>query len=284
MPLFGAHLSIAGGYHKALLEAQRFGCETVQLFTKNSNQWAAKQITDAEAAQFRSLVADLGLQHPTAHDSYLINLASPDEALYRRSIEAFVVELQRAERLGLSYLVTHPGAHMAGTEEEGLKRVAKGLDEACSRCPGFHVKVLLETTAGQGTSLGHRFEHLACILELVKTPERLGVCLDTCHIFAAGYSLATPNEYKATMKEFDTIIGLDKLQLFHVNDSLKMFGSRVDRHAHLGRGQIGIEPFRSLVNDERFASHPMILETPKEDGDTKDMDIVNLAALRGLVR
>lgn len=173
---------------------------------------------------------------------------------------------------------------MAGTEEEGLKRVAKGLDEAHARCPGFKVKVLLETTAGQGTSLGHRFEHLACILELVKDPDRLGVCLDTCHVFAAGYSMATETEYKAALKEFDKVIGLTQLRLFHINDSLKKFGSRVDRHAHLGRGEIGLAPFRFLVNDSRFRSHPMILETPKEDGDTKDMDAVNLATLRGFLR
>jgi deoxyribonuclease-4 len=284
MPLFGAHMSIAGGYHKALAAAHAHGCETVQLFTKSSNQWAAKPFTDDDLSTFRQSLKDTGLRHATAHDSYLINLASPDEALYRKSLEAFVVEVERAEALGLAYLVTHPGAATDGDEAKGLKRVAKALDEVAKRCPKAKVRVLLETTAGQGTCLGHRFEHLAKLLELVKKPERLGVCLDTCHVFAAGYGLRTPLEYKATMAEFDVVVGLDQLKAFHVNDSLKPQGSRVDRHAHIGKGEIGLEAFRSLVNDPRFRDHPMILETPKEEGDNDDMDTVNLAALRGLVR
>lgn len=282
MPLFGAHMSIAGGYYKALAAAHAHGCQTVQLFTKSSNQWAAKPFTDDDLASFRQSLHDTGLRHATAHDSYLINLASPDEALWRKSLEAFVVEVERAEALGLAYLVTHPGAATDGDEAKGLKRVAKALDEVHKRCPRAKVRVLLETTAGQGTCLGHRFEHLARLLELVKKPARLGVCLDTCHVFAAGYGLKTPLEYKATMAEFDTVVGLDQLRAFHVNDSLKPQGSRVDRHAHIGRGEIGLEAFRCLVNDPRFREHPMILETPKEEGDNDDMDTVNLAALRGL--
>ena len=201
MPLFGAHMSVAGGLHNALLDAQRHGCDTVQLFTKNSNQWQARDLGGEEIDTFRGTLRDTGLRYPTAHTSYLINLASPDETLYRRSVEALVVELQRAEQLGLSYLVLHPGAHMGGGEEAGLERVAEALDEAHTRCPGFAAKVLLETTAGQGTCLGHRFEHLAQILETVKDPKRLGVCLDTCHVFAAGYRLWPEEEYRATLKE-----------------------------------------------------------------------------------
>jgi deoxyribonuclease-4 len=282
MPLFGAHQSIAGGYHKALLEAHVLRCDTVQLFTKNSNQWNAKAFTDQDLTTFRQTLIDTGLRLATAHDSYLINLASPDAMLYRRSLEAFVIEVQRAEALGLTYLVTHPGAATDGNEQAGLKRVAKALDEVHKRCANCRVQVLLETTAGQGTSLGHRFEHLAGLLEMVKRPERLGVCFDTCHVFAAGYGLATAKEYKATMREFDRVVGLEQLRCFHVNDSLKPQGSRVDRHAHLGRGCLGLEAFRLLVNDPRFGDRPMILETPKEDGDNDNMDTVNLKVLRDL--
>lgn len=199
--------------------------------------------------------------------------------LYRRSIESFVIELQRAERLGLRYLVTHPGACLDAGEDFGLTRVATALDEVHRRCAGFRVQVLLETTAGQGSTLGHRFEHLGSILERVEAPERLGVCMDTCHVFAAGYALAPEAEYRKTMREFDRLVGLKRLRAFHLNDSLKAFGSRVDRHAHIGKGCLGIEPFRLLVNDRRFRNRPMVLETPKEG----DMDRVNLGVLRGLV-
>jgi deoxyribonuclease-4 len=276
-------MSIAGGYHLALLAAQAHACQSVQLFTKSSNQWNAKELTDPEVALFRKTLRQTRLRFPIAHDCYLINLASPDDVLYRRSIEAFVIEVQRAERLGLRYLVTHPGAHMESGEEAGLARVAAALDKVHARCRGFRVQVLLETTAGQGTSLGHRFEHLRRLLELVQEPDRLGVCLDTCHVFAAGYALAPEAEYRATMRCFDKVIGLRRLRVFHVNDSLKPLGSRVDRHAHIGEGHLGLEPFRLLLNDARFRSRPMILETPKENGEQGDMDTVNLGVLRGLM-
>jgi deoxyribonuclease-4 len=309
MPLFGAHLSIAGGLHKALLAAQAHGCDAVQLFTaspqiwpvkplpatqtalqfgkdltKNSNQWRAREFTDAEVQAFQEARRASRLRLLLAHDSYLINLASPDEALYRRSVEAFVVELQRAERLGLSYLVMHPGAHVGSGEEAGLARVAAALNEVHQRCPNYGVQVLLETTAGQGSTLGHRFEHLAHILEGVRQPERLGVCFDTCHVFAAGYALAPAAAYRRTMAEFDRIIGLDRLRAFHVNDSLKPLGSRRDRHAHIGMGCLGLEPFRLLVNDRRFRDRPMVLETPKEDDAGTDLDTVNLRTLRSLLK
>jgi deoxyribonuclease IV len=251
--------------------------------TKNANQWNARDLSDDDVRTFRRLLRETRLRFPMAHDSYLINLASPDEPLYRRSIESFIVELQRAERLGIRYLVTHPGAHVDAGEEAGLARVATALDEVHSRCPGFRCQVLLETTAGQGTTLGHRFEHLARILTQVAHPERLGVCLDTCHVFAAGYALAPESEYRATMGAFDRMIGLRRLRAFHVNDSLKPLGSRVDRHAHIGKGHLGLEPFRLLVNDSRFRTRPMLLETPKEGDDGADMDDVNLGVLRGLV-
>jgi deoxyribonuclease-4 len=284
MPLFGAHMSIAGGYHKALLAAQEHGCDTVQLFTKSTNQWKAKELTEEEVRVFRRTLRQTRLRFPMAHDCYLINLASPDEVLYRKSIEAFVIEYQRAEQLGLRYLVAHPGAFLDSTEEAGLARVAEALDEVHGRYPVYRVQVLLETTAGQGSCLGHRFEHLARILSLVSEPERLGICLDTCHVFAAGYALSPDREYQATMRAFDKVIGLNRLRAFHVNDSLKAFGSRVDRHSHIGRGLLGLEAFRLLVNDPRFRARPMILETPKEQGGENDMDSVNLNTLRSLLK
>jgi deoxyribonuclease-4 len=283
MLLFGAHKSIAGGYHNALLEAHALACDTVQLFTKNNNQWRAKELTHDDIRQFKKVLRRTRLRYPMAHDCYLINLASPDQALYRKSIEAFVIEMQRAEALGLRYLVTHPGAAVDGDEQAGLSRVARALDEVHCRCPNCRVQVLLETTAGQGTSLGHRFEHLASILAQVAQPERLGICLDTCHVFAAGYALYPGKEYQATFREFERRIGLSRLRAFHLNDSLKPLGSRVDRHAHIGQGQIGLEAFRLLVNDRRFRKRPMVLETPKESAEADDMDALNLNVLRQLV-
>src|SRR5439155_24166324 len=244
----------------------------------------AKELTDPEIQLFRDTLQGTQVQSLLAHDSYLINLASPDDVLYRRSIEALLVEVHRAERLGLNYLVTHPGAHVGSGEETGLERVAGALDEVHRRCPNFKVRVLLETTAGMGSCLGHRFEHLARILELVAEPERLGICLDTCHVFAAGYDLAPKPAYQATMREFDRLVGLHRLRAFHLNDSLKPQGSRVDRHAHIGQGCLGLEPFRLLVNDPRFQDRPMILETPKEETAAGPMDALNLQTLRELVR
>jgi deoxyribonuclease-4 len=283
MPLFGAHMSIAGGLHNALLIAQKYGCQTVQLFSKNASQWSAPELSDEQAALFRRTLKQTRLRLPIVHDSYLINLASPDETLQRRSIEAFIVEMQRAEQIGARYLVMHPGAHMDAGEAAGLVRVSAALDEIHARCAGFRVMVLLETTAGQGTTLGHRFEHLARILETVADPGRLGVCLDTCHVFAAGYALSPEPDYRATFRSFDRLIGLSSLKAFHLNDSRKPLGSRVDRHAHIGQGCLGLEPFRLLVNDKRFRNRPMVLETPKEEENNSDMDSVNLATLRGLL-
>jgi deoxyribonuclease IV len=281
-PPLGAHLSIAGGVVNALLAAERLGCSTVQLFTKNSNQWVGKPFGPDEPAEFRKTLRRTRLKFATSHDSYLINLASADRALWRRSVEAFADELDRAEALGLTYLVTHPGAHVGCGEDAGLANVVRAIDEVHARRPDYKVQILLELTAGQGTCLGHRFEHLAAILERIREPKRVGVCLDTCHVFAAGYAFATEAEYAATTDEFDRLIGLKKLKLFHLNDSKKPRGSRVDRHEHIGRGHIGLEPFRRIVNDPRFQKTPMILETPKEDADGHEMDPVNLATLRGL--
>ncbi len=283
MPLFGAHFSIAGGFFKAAEAAAELDCGTFQLFTKNASQWSGKPITDAEVKAFRAAVRKAKVSYPTAHDSYLINLAAPGDELFDKSVAAFVDELNRAEQLGLSYLVTHPGAHVGSGEEVGLKRVTRGLNQALRRTPGFKVKVLLENTAGMGSSLGHRFEHLARLIGDSADPGRLGVCFDTCHAFAAGYDLSTDEGYDATFAELNRVVGLRLVKAFHVNDSVKPLGSRVDRHAGLGLGKIGEHAFRRLATDPRFARRPMILETPKEDDAGRAMDPVNLGKLRGFV-
>jgi deoxyribonuclease IV len=252
-----------------------------RLLTKNNNQWRAKPLTDDDADRFRDALARTGIQKPCAHDSYLINLGSPKHDVRQKSIDAFVIELERAEMLGLLGVVMHPGSFLDSSEEEGLQKIVDGLDIALEQTDGQAVEVWLETTAGQGTNLGHRFEHLAYLIDNVADNSRLGVCVDSCHIFAAGYAITTPSEYKQTMAEFDSLVGIDRIRAFHLNDSKKEFGSRVDRHEHIGQGHLGLEPFRHIVNDPRFAELPMYLETPKgKKGD--EFDQMNLKALRGL--
>lgn len=276
-------MSIAGGYFKAVDAAQAAGCDCVQIFTKNNNQWRAKPITDDDVAKFQAALGEHGIKHTISHDSYLINLGSPDDELWKKSIDAFVIELQRAEQLGIPYVVAHPGAFTTSTEEKGLKRIARGLDEAHKQTKGCQAQCLLETTAGQGSNLGWKFEHLAEIIELTKNPDRLGVCFDTCHVFAAGYAMDTEKNYKATMRNLNQTVGVQQVKAFHLNDSLKPFGSRKDRHAAIGKGEMGLEPFRFLLNDRRFRNVPMYLETPKEDDRGRNMDVVNLRTLRKLI-
>jgi deoxyribonuclease-4 len=276
-------MSIAGGYFKAAAAAAALGMETVQLFTKNNNQWKGKPLSADDVRLFREALERGGLKKPCAHNSYLINLASPDDALWRKSVDASVDELQRAEALGLDGVVMHPGSYVTSSEDAGLQRIIHGLDEVHRRCPKFRTQFWLETTAGQGSSLGCRFEHLAAILNGVEQPERLGVCIDSCHIFAAGYSLQSPEEYAATMAEFDRLVGLGRVRAFHLNDSKKPLGSRVDRHEHIGEGCLGLEPFRHILNDPRFAALPMYLETNKGERDGEDLDAINLRTLKGLI-
>lgn len=282
MPLLGAHLSISGGYHKAPEAAGRLGMETVQLFTKSNQQWRAKEISDEEEAAFKGAVKAARLKSPCAHASYLINLASPNPELWRKSVDSFVVELERAERLGLVGVVVHPGA--ATDERAGLEAIVRALNVAVEAAMAERVEVWLETTAGQGSSIGHRFEQLAELLEKVERPERFGVCLDTCHVFAAGYPLGTAEEFAGTMKAFDKTVGIKRLRAVHLNDSKKGLGSRVDRHEHIGEGQLGLEAFRNMLNDRRLAKLPMYLETPKGMRDGVELDAMNLGRLRGLVR
>jgi deoxyribonuclease-4 len=276
-------MSIAGGYEKAVDRARQAGCQCLQLFTQNSNQWRAREVTVEEAQQFLAALADQRIDHAIAHDSYLINLASPGKKLWRKSIDAFVLELRRAEALGLSHVVTHPGCYTTSSEARGIRRIVDALDEVHGQTRGLRVQCLLETTAGQGSSLGWRFEHLAEILEGVDDPGRLGICFDTCHVFAAGYSLAAPDEYRATIAAFDKIVGIQHIKAFHLNDSRRELGSRVDRHDHIGRGKLGLEPFRNLLRDAHFREVPMYLETPKGQEDGVDLDATNLATLRGLL-
>ncbi len=281
--LLGAHMSMAGGYYKAVEAAHAVGCDCVQLFTKNNNQWKGKELTDVDAERFQASLAELGIAHPISHDSYLINLGSPKEELWKKSIDALVIELQRAEKLGIPYVVAHPGAFTTSSEEAGIAKIAQGLDEVHSQTPDIKARILLETTAGQGSNLGWRFEHLGDIISGVRDPDRLGVCFDTCHVFAAGYAMETKKEYLATMRQLDKAVGCDCVKAFHLNDSLKPLGSRVDRHAAIGEGELGLEPFRHLLADRRFNKVPMYLETPKGTNDAGEiLDVVNLRTLRNL--
>jgi deoxyribonuclease-4 len=277
----GAHESIAGGLHLAFDRARMVGCDAVQLFVKSNRAWAVKPLTDEDIRLFKEKAAETGIHPAVGHASYLLNPAAPDEELWRKSRDTLIVELERCEALDIPYLVLHPGSHMDAGEEEGLKRVARALGEVHAATRGFRARILLETTAGQGTNLGYRFEQLAWLIENTPEGERLGVCLDTCHAFAAGYELRTPEGYEATLEEFDRIIGLSRLLAVHLNDSKNGLGSRVDRHEHIGKGVLGLETFRMVVNDPRLAALPGLLETPKSDDLHEDVE--NLAVLRSLL-
>lgn len=277
----GAHMSIAGGLHLAIDRAVAAGCGVVQIFTRNSNQWRGKAVSDADVTLFREKFAASGLHEVISHDIYLINLAAPPGDVRSKSLAAFRDELETCSRLGIGKIVMHPGSHLADTPETGLKRVVEAFDTLFSEVPQFEGLVLLETTAGQGSNLGRTFEELQSIISGSAFPARFGVCLDTCHTFAAGYNTATEEGYRDTMEQFDRIIGLERLHCFHFNDSKKGLGSRVDRHEHIGQGALGLNPFRFILNDPRFSTIPKILETPKGDDDS--MDGVNLRLLRSLV-
>ena len=283
MAILGAHMSIAGGYFKAVQAAHRCGCDCVQLFTKNNNHWRANEITQEDATRFRTALKELRISHPIVHDSYLINLASPDRQLWKKSVDALVAELMRAEQLGIPYVVAHPGAYTTSSEAAGLKRIVRALDELNRQTRTLTARCLLETTAGQGTNIGWRFEHLADILARVRDPDRLGVCFDTCHVFAAGYPMATEKQYKATMREFNATVGVRQIRAFHLNDSKKPRGSRVDRHAKIGGGRMGLRPFKWLLADRRFRRIPMYLETPKGTEKDEQLDVINLRTLRAMI-
>ena len=281
-PLLGAHMSIAGGVGNAFLAGKKVDCDAIQIFTKSSRQWAAKPLEKEEIAQFHANRQETGIAAVVAHDSYLLNLGSPDAELRKRSVAAFIDEMERCEVLGVTNLIAHPGAHVGAGEVEGIKTIAKSLDEVHKACPQFKVKVTLEITAGQGSNLGYRFEQIGAMIDATKESDRIRVCFDTEHAFAAGYDIRTKEGYDRTFSEFDDAIGIKLLAAFHLNDSKKAFHSRVDRHEHIGKGFIGVEAFRLLMNDKRFRGLPMCLETPKGPDLKEDRD--NLTLLRSLIK
>jgi deoxyribonuclease-4 len=281
-PLLGAHMSIAGEVGEALIRGKRVGCECIQIFTKSSRQWASKPFSEQEIATFKRNQRETGISIVIAHDSYLLNLGAPDEVLRKRSVNGFIDEMHRCEALGVPFLVTHPGAHVGSGEEVGIKTIAKSIDETHAACKGFKTKIALEITAGQGSTLGYNFQQMGQIIDTVVENDRLRLCFDTEHAFAAGYDLRSEEGYQRTFSELDEYIGLKKLVAFHLNDSIKDLNSRVDRHQHIGKGMLGLEGFRRVLNDHRFSGLPMCLETPK--GPDLKEDVENLATLRSLFR
>ncbi len=281
MPKLGAHMSISGGVDTAFARAVEVGCETMQIFTKNSNQWRARKFKEGEVEKYHQQQEETDIAPVIAHDSYLINLATPKDDLWRKSKDAYAEELRRCEVLKIPYLVMHPGSHTGSGEEAGLTRISAALNEIHTATPDYRVLTLLEITAGQGSNLGYSFEQLAEIITRVEEKDRVAICFDTCHAFAAGYEINTEAGYAETWQRFDDILGLERLKAIHLNDAKKGLGSRVDRHEHIGKGKLGLEAFRMLVNDARFQNVPMVLETPK----SKDMheDKENLAVLRELI-
>jgi deoxyribonuclease IV len=281
--LLGAHFSIAKGLHQALFTARDYGCTAVQVFTKNSNTWKEKTLSNEDIRLFEEARKKTNIQHIASHTSYLINLASPEKKKYAMSREALKQELIRCAALKIPLVVLHPGSHMESGVEAGIERIASAVNGVFDGLPGNPTQLLLETTSGQGFNLGHTFEQLAVIMGKIEHRDRLGVCLDTCHIFAAGYDLRTKAAYQKTMMTFESVIGFDHLYWIHLNDSMREMETRVDRHEHIGQGFIGEKAFKLLMNDSRLRNIPKVLETPKGEGE-KDWDQINLAKLRGFLR
>jgi len=280
MPRLGAHESVGGGLHLAFERIKKVGGEALQIFTRNQRQWIPVELKAEEVRLYREAHSESGNMVVASHGSYLVNFATAKKELLEKSTLAFVLELQRCEQLGIPYVVLHPGSHGGDGVEAGLTRFVAGLDGAIEQS-GTDVEVLIETTAGQGTGLGRSFEELAFILQNSRYTSQLGVCVDTCHIFAAGYDIRSSEKYNATIEELDSQVGLQRVKFFHLNDSKKELGSRVDRHEHIGRGAIGLSGFKNLLNDQRFAGLPMTLETPKSDNLEEDRE--NLKVLRSLI-
>jgi deoxyribonuclease-4 len=281
-PLLGAHFSIAGGLHKAVLSAAQYGCPVLQIFTKNANTWKERKLSPEEIDKFLAAKKKHAISSVCSHTAYLLNLGSPERSKFASSVKALQNELTRSWHLDIDHVIMHPGAHMGAGEDKGILRVVQGINRAFDRTPDVTSRLLLEITAGQGSNLGHTFEQLAGMAALVEAKERVGFCLDTCHLFAAGYDLRTKRAYRKTMDAFDRVLGLDRLGLIHLNDAKKGLGSRVDRHEHIGEGAIGLDAFRFIMNDARLKSVPKIIETPKKKGRI-DYDRVNLKRLRSLI-
>ncbi len=280
--LLGAHTSIEGGVSNAIIRAKKLGFNAIQIFTKNNNRWQAKELEETEIKKFLDEKNDSEIEFIVAHDSYLINLCSEDPEMLVKSREAFLDELQRCETLKIPHLNFHPGAYRENSEEDAIKLIAESLNLVHQQTKGFNVKSMLEATAGQGKAIGYKFEHLRKIIDLVEQKERMSVCIDTAHIFAAGYDISKEDTYEKVFKDFDDIIGLDRLKCFHMNDSKKALGTRVDRHEHIGKGFIGLEGFRLLMNDKRLESIPKVLETAKGKEQLEDLE--NISVLRSLIR
>jgi deoxyribonuclease-4 len=276
--MLGAHVSISGGLHNAFANARAIGCEAIQIFSKNQRQWRVPELSTQAVDAWRQSRKQSGVGAIMIHDSYLINLGDPTLPGAKKAREAFMEEIRRAEALDVPYLVFHPGAHMGKGEGAGIKRIVTGLDLCLAKADPSRVTLLVENTAGQGSVVGYSFEHLRDILEGVSDPSRFGVCIDTCHTFAAGYDIRTREAYDGTLRRFNETVGIKRIKAFHLNDSKGVLGCRVDRHEHIGKGHLGLEAFRLLVNDSRFSSHPMVLETPGDDPDFRR----NLRVLRGL--
>lgn len=280
--LLGAHTSIAGGVSKSVDLAEKLGFTAMQIFTKNNNRWFQKPLEEKEIEAFKLKLKNSQIKFVVSHDAYLINLCSIKEEILKKSREAFLDEIERCELLGIPYLNFHPGAHLGLGEADGIKLIAESLNIVHQKTKDFKVSSMLEVTAGQGSSLGYRFEHLQKIIELVEEKERMSVCIDTAHIFAAGYNIKDPKNYKNVIKDFDDIIGLDRLKCFHMNDSKKKLGSKVDRHEHIGKGFIGLDGFKNIMNDKRLEKIPKILETPKGKEQLEDLE--NLKVLKSLIK
>ena len=278
-PLIGAHMSIAGGVFNAIAHGKNVNCATIQLFTKSNNQWKAKPLTDEEVSKYFEDKQEAGIDPVVAHTAYLINIASPKEDIYEKSVNGLIEEIERCDTLEIPDLVLHPGSYLDTTEEIGIQKIVDTLNSIFDKTPDSRNRIALETTAGMGSNLGYKFEQLAAMIDGIESKERVSVCMDTCHIFAAGYDIRTKNSYNKTMQEFDDIVGLQYLKVMHLNDSQKAFGSNRDRHAHLGQGQIGAEAFKYIMQDKRLKDVPKLLETPKEENGLK-MDEVNLNLLR----
>jgi len=285
----GAHMSVAGGISKAVDRAVVHGCEALQVFTKNASQWRGKPLDPAEVRRFRERIEQTGITPVVSHASYLINLATTFPALREQSLAAFIDEIDRAEALGLLGVVIHPGTCTAGPDDDALRLIADAIRVAFKARPRARTMVLLEHTAGQGRTLGHRFEHLAAVIRHLRGSQRVGVCLDTCHLVASGYDITTEAGYRDTFEQFDRLVGIERLNVFHGNDSKKPCGSRVDRHEHIGEGCIGLEAFRRLLHDPRFAGLPILIETEKSKGAERKgvvvedpLDVKNLGTLRRL--
>jgi deoxyribonuclease IV len=279
--LIGAHTSISGGVQNSVDLADKLNFSAMQIFSKNNNRWVAKAFTNEVTNEFKTKLSSSGIKFTVVHDSYLINLCSLREDLLEKSRAAFLDELIRCEQLGIPYLNFHPGAHGGTGEDEGIKLIAESLNFVHDKTKDFKTSSMLEVTAGQGSAVGYKFEHVRKIIDLVEQKARMSVCIDTAHIFAAGYDIRTPEAYEKTMKEFDDIVGLDRLQCFHINDSKKELGSRVDRHEHIGKGFIGLQGFKNIMNDKKLERVPKILETPK--GKEQLEDVENIKVLLSLV-